>query len=111
MALHDGERLWFACVDEVADIRTFNLYRLTPERQAYEDHWHAEFVRHVGTNYTYAEHDKFYIPYAEAKKDAPPGPDGMQAVAWFDDAPALNTPPAPSRGPAHTPAKGDDEEG
>lgn len=100
MCVVDGERCLFEMTDEAgndARNRTYNVYRLSPERLALEEYWHAQFVQHVGTYWTRdpsvpqvpggyhpkSEHAKFYEPFKAVVKDEL---SAEQAVAWFDDA-------------------------
>jgi hypothetical protein len=61
ISVHDGDEVYFSCLEDHRLRRVFGLYRMTPEMRKDEYNRHNDFVRLVGTNYD------FRIPPSERK--------------------------------------------
>lgn len=66
----DGQLCWFDCVDWASkggskkrfEVRTFQVYRLTPEQQDAERERHLCFIENVGRHFNYVQNRKLLNP-------------------------------------------------
>jgi len=108
MCLHNEEKCWFQCVDEVyyrdeegegMAGRVFVIIRLTAEDIAEEEYWHELFREHVGTHTDYGENQKrdltgtkvkaqknHHLFYDKAKERKDRSYKDRPVVAWYGNA-------------------------
>lgn len=97
MCQWQGEQYWFEMADEEDDfsVRYYHLIKLTPPQREWQECWHQQFQKYVGTVSDYDvpkvrasllqpqdQWDKFYKPYMEDKAEHILKKE--QIVGWFD---------------------------